>query len=201
MIESQTKAETTVVEKKRRILEAALTLFVTKGYAGTSMGRIAVAARVPKSLIFHHFTDKQTLWRKVKAYLFDRCLPDPNEVIPTDKGLRAFLETIILRRYHVYENNPEMRRMIAWQALEDEATELLGGTHHSPTEWIKQIETLQQQGDIRTDENAKLIMVNIVAALMPLTTTYVRGLFKTKHEKDSYIQMIIDNLQLALQPQ
>jgi TetR/AcrR family transcriptional regulator, mexJK operon transcriptional repressor len=44
------------------ILEAAATLFLRKGYAGTSMDEIAALARVSKQTIYTHFTDKERLF-------------------------------------------------------------------------------------------------------------------------------------------
>jgi TetR/AcrR family transcriptional repressor of mexJK operon len=43
------------------IREAAATLFLERGYQGTSMDDIAAAARVSKQTIYTHFADKETL--------------------------------------------------------------------------------------------------------------------------------------------
>lgn len=48
---------------RARILAAALRLFSTKGYHGTSMRDIAVAARVSTGNVYHQFPDKETVFR------------------------------------------------------------------------------------------------------------------------------------------
>lgn len=47
------------------LVSAARALFVEKGYAATSTPRIATAARVTRGALYHHFADKQALFRAV----------------------------------------------------------------------------------------------------------------------------------------
>src|SRR4029450_1943489 len=51
--------------KRSAILEAATELFLAREYAGTSMEDIAAAAAVSKQTVYKHFSDKETLFRKV----------------------------------------------------------------------------------------------------------------------------------------
>ncbi|WP_442109289.1 TetR/AcrR family transcriptional regulator [Pseudomonas sp. NUPR-001] len=48
--------------KRQAILEAAKQLFLTLGYANTSMDAVATAAGVSKLTVYSHFTDKETLF-------------------------------------------------------------------------------------------------------------------------------------------
>ena len=51
-------------EKSRAaILEAALDLFSSQGYRGTSIREIAERARVSTGNVYHHFTDKETIFQ------------------------------------------------------------------------------------------------------------------------------------------
>src|SRR4029453_17475406 len=53
------------VRKRDSILEAATELFLAREYAGTSMEDIAAVAAVSKQTVYKHFSDKETLFRKV----------------------------------------------------------------------------------------------------------------------------------------
>jgi TetR/AcrR family transcriptional regulator, mexJK operon transcriptional repressor len=48
--------------KRRAILDAATTTFLSKGYLGTSMDEIATLAQVSKQTVYKHFADKQSLF-------------------------------------------------------------------------------------------------------------------------------------------
>jgi TetR/AcrR family transcriptional regulator, mexJK operon transcriptional repressor len=51
--------------KHREIMQAATTLFVAKGYDGTSMDEIAATAGVSKQTIYKHFSDKDRLFTEI----------------------------------------------------------------------------------------------------------------------------------------
>ena len=51
--------------KRRTIMDAALRLFLSRGYDGTSMEEVAVAAAVSKPTVYKHFADKEQLFREI----------------------------------------------------------------------------------------------------------------------------------------
>jgi AcrR family transcriptional regulator len=54
-----------------QILDAALTLFSRRGYRGTSMRDIALAARVSTGNVYHQFPDKESLFRTLLERYFE----------------------------------------------------------------------------------------------------------------------------------
>ena len=57
---------------RRKILDAGIELFSLKGFEGTSIAEIAGSAGVKKSLVMHHFTSKEQLWRDCVDDIFAR---------------------------------------------------------------------------------------------------------------------------------
>jgi TetR/AcrR family transcriptional regulator, mexJK operon transcriptional repressor len=53
------------VRKHKAIREAATTVFLTKGYVGTSMDEIAALAEVSKQTVYKHFSDKEKLFTEI----------------------------------------------------------------------------------------------------------------------------------------
>src|SRR5215510_3047742 len=52
-------------DRPREILDAALTVFVTKGFAGTKLDDVAAAAGISKGLPYRYFDNKAELFKEV----------------------------------------------------------------------------------------------------------------------------------------
>jgi AcrR family transcriptional regulator len=64
-----TKQQTT---KRELILNASAKLFAQQGFDGTSLGAIATAAGVKKSLVQYHFSNKEKLWQSTIEYIWQQ---------------------------------------------------------------------------------------------------------------------------------
>lgn len=62
--------------KRKAILEAAKSLFLSKGYDGSSMDAIAAEAGVSKLTVYSHFTDKETLFAEAVKSKCEEELPE-----------------------------------------------------------------------------------------------------------------------------
>jgi AcrR family transcriptional regulator len=63
--------------KRRAILGAATTVFLSNGYLGTSMDEIAALARVSKQTVYKHFADKERLFSEIVTATVDE-IANPN---------------------------------------------------------------------------------------------------------------------------
>jgi len=92
------------------ILEAALGLFSSHGYRGTSIREIAAAARVSTGNVYHHFPDKETIfetllgkyWAAVESpdFPFNRALA--SGLFPDNLEELAAAAEESIRRYRPY---------------------------------------------------------------------------------------------------
>ena len=91
------------------ILDAATTLFLRHGYAGTSMDEIAALAGVSKQTVYTHFADKERLFSDLVLRNTDRVdefvdalprlLPDGDELEKDLRSLaRRYITTVIQTR-------------------------------------------------------------------------------------------------------
>jgi TetR/AcrR family transcriptional repressor of mexJK operon len=62
---AEAQEETRSARKRRAILDAAATLFLRRGYRGTSMDEIAALAAVSKQTVYKHFVDKERLFSEI----------------------------------------------------------------------------------------------------------------------------------------
>ncbi|NLA01700.1 MULTISPECIES: TetR/AcrR family transcriptional regulator C-terminal domain-containing protein [Pseudomonas] len=80
--------------KRQAILEAAKSLFLSLGYASTSMDAVAAAAGVSKLTVYSHFTDKQTLFCSAVMATCQLQLPDQLFEYPEHAPIEEVLLTI-----------------------------------------------------------------------------------------------------------
>ncbi len=107
---------------RTQILDAAEKLFAERGFAGTSMRTLAVAAGTSQALLHHPFGTKAGLYEAVKVRFNDRYVAEQGEEA-TDRDVDP--ETVLgeVRRYFRFlKDNPNLSRLVAWAWLEgDEA--------------------------------------------------------------------------------
>jgi AcrR family transcriptional regulator len=97
-----------------RILQAAMDLFMRRGYARTSVTQIASKAGVSRAAVFWHFSDKDTLFRAAAKQF----------VVPFREGLsrqlrqfeprKRILELITYYEQFVEQNQPNIVAFVNW---------------------------------------------------------------------------------------
>ena len=92
--------------KRQAILDAAKTLFLTKGYANTSMDAVAGLAGVSKLTVYSHFTDKETLFSSAIMSKCTEQLPVLFFELPAGKPIEGVLLNIA-RGFQVLINSEE----------------------------------------------------------------------------------------------
>jgi TetR/AcrR family transcriptional regulator, mexJK operon transcriptional repressor len=92
--------------KRQAILEAAKTLFLSNGYASTSMDAVAVEAGVSKLTVYSHFTDKETLFSAAVIAKCEEQLPVMYFELPDGMPVEKVLLNIA-RGFHVLINSDE----------------------------------------------------------------------------------------------
>jgi TetR/AcrR family transcriptional repressor of mexJK operon len=102
-----------VVRSRRAVIEAATELFLSRGFADTTMDDIAAAADVSKRTVYNHYADKQALFREVvlaatgMAATFAEQLPErlaaPDDLAATLREVARDLGGVVL--------SPEVTRL------------------------------------------------------------------------------------------
>jgi AcrR family transcriptional regulator len=104
------------------LINAAMDLFASYGYRGTSLSRIARAAGVTKGALYWHFDDKEDFFLAVVERVIGEWT-EAWESIPA-AGARAEFESEFLRRFEILaelnERNPWVSRLLLIIALESQ---------------------------------------------------------------------------------
>lgn len=103
--------------KHQAILEAATTVFLSKGYSGTSMDDIAKLAAVSKQTVYKHFADKEKLFSEIVLATTDRIdgMIDLVAAVPADADALEENLTRLARQFLAALTRPQvlqLRRLI-----------------------------------------------------------------------------------------
>jgi TetR/AcrR family transcriptional regulator len=154
-------------EGAERILRIATPLFAAKGYSGVSINDIAAAVGGSKANIFHHFSNKKTLYLAAIRAACEGFRSDQNE-LPDERDATLNRVGVIagqhLRRMLA---DPDSVRLILREVFVGEGgierslvAEIL---HHNFIRQVDEIKAEQEQGRVRRDADAAMVAVTIVA--------------------------------------
>jgi len=180
---------------REAILKAATKLFAKKGFSGTSTASIAKVAQVNEALIYHHYSNKAELWKRVKAEITQKS--DVSAIHPTPSSLREFLEEAIQQRLTLYDNNPALHKIKQWQRLEDKRDMLVAENPLAPNTWIPAIHYLQQHNHIKKSLPANMIVIWLASSIDIITQDELK-IFRVHNTRTDYINLIIDCFEKAL---
>ena len=108
------------LEKRERIINAALKEFAQKGYKNASTNEIVKEANISKGLLFHYFNNKKNLFRFLYDYTVEIFLKEFYDKL-------EFNETDIIKRWRqiallkikLIQNNPELYNFMVASATDD----------------------------------------------------------------------------------
>lgn len=178
---------------QKKILKAAISLFIKKGFEGTSISEIAKKAEINQSLIYHYHESKEALWKNVKKSIIDIYIDIKDLDLDVSKGLRHVLEKIVYTRFDFYEKHPEVLRMMAWQKLESKKDQLTGGTLFSPDNWKKVFMQLKKQGEIRKDVDLDMMILFITSVINGALNEDHQDRLKIPKDREDYLKMIVES--------
>ena len=182
------------------ILESAQEHFLQKGFKGTSINDVADHAKINKSLIYHHFGDKENLWKAVKEKVLQKSANNRLDEIDFQRPtLKEFLDVFVPFRFYLYAHHPELIRLMGWQRLEPQSESLSGVTHKTFAGLDEQIIFLQKAGEIRDDLKPDMI-VYIIMSMASNGFMDKASFLETKKGQDQYLKFIIESLALILSP-
>ncbi|MFG1946265.1 TetR/AcrR family transcriptional regulator [Nonomuraea sp. NPDC048826] len=109
------------IEQKRRdqLIEATIALVAERGYAATSLARIAEAAGITKGAVLYHFATKDAVVAAARAHVLDALVADVGEAVdaaPPEAAPAAYVRRMV---GHLTER-PHHTRMIIEALIHDE---------------------------------------------------------------------------------
>ncbi|MBW0235319.1 MULTISPECIES: TetR/AcrR family transcriptional regulator [Pseudomonas] len=135
--------------KRQAILDAAKSLFLSKGYANTSMDAVAGLAGVSKLTVYSHFNDKEALFSSAVMATCESQLPGLLFSLPPDQPIEAVLLKIA-RGFHALINSEESlnlhRLMVAFGSQDPKLSQIF--FEAGPERVVREMEHLLRKIDL-----------------------------------------------------
>lgn len=152
----------TTVDARDRIVEAALTIFASRGYDGATTREIAKEAGVSSGLIHHHFKDKDSLWHLVGSRISEEFVEAiTTSTDPALKGTAEGLRQMMAAYMNYWRKHPRALRFQLWRVLGAPKNERKARSEHLNNLFVPSVKATQDAGHIRGDVPAGLLMVTM----------------------------------------
>lgn len=196
MIKTRPSADKT----RKVILKAAEKLFAQKGFSGASISEIAKNAKINQSLIYHHFRNKEGLWKEVKLAISARYYETYNPVdLATKQDLKKFLRHFVNNRFAYLQKNPCVLRILLWQRLESKKKQLHIGITKYHQQWYEAIRIMQQQKKISADLEPNMVTLFIFTTMLGVFEESSIVFQENKaQQQQEYLDFIVDKLYISL---
>lgn len=179
---------------REKILKAARKLFIEKGFSGTSMGMIAEKADINHSLIFHHFGNKEGLWKATKQSIVEKYIKLSPVLPGTNQSFHHFLSKLITQCIEFYKNNPDIIRMVSWQRCEYKSKKEIGLTLSAESKaWLAALEHYQDKGDINKHLKPEFILT-LVLSIVSSAAMDPNVFIQKQSDLNNYIKFCVEGL-------
>jgi TetR/AcrR family transcriptional regulator len=193
---------------RSRILAAALHVFASSGFEGSSLRQIANQAGEMHQLVVYHFKTKDALWREVVVSIFDESTQERSAAQWAEKAASEEPASVLREMFHAFAvftaRHPEFHRLLSFEAQANSDRFIwLIETYIRPYYEIstRAIQAGQQAGVVRAGDPGRLhyAVVGIITTSIVFANEYSRmtGLDpRSPEEVEKTVSLVCDLLGL-----
>jgi TetR/AcrR family transcriptional regulator, fatty acid metabolism regulator protein len=171
-------------DKRRLILAAAVRVFARKGYHTCRVGDIAEEAGVAHGLLYHYFRSKDEVLETVFRETWTDIVGAVNRVEETDEPARDRLTGIAKILLRAWKRDPELVTVVVREGLRSPDLQRRVAEIREAFRAIERIVVRgQEEGEFRSDVDARLASVVFYGALEEILTGWVIGTLEDGDEQ------------------
>lgn len=157
------------------LIEAATTLLLDKGYAGTTLALLAQKVRMTKGAIYHHFADKEALLRAVMEHVRRTWEREVGAHIPPAGDALERLGALFDHQARLIDREPSLCLLVTGLALQSRSLgrELAAVVEGITADLVELVRSIladgQRAGAVRTDLEASDLARSVVAIVKAIS--------------------------------
>jgi AcrR family transcriptional regulator len=176
MLRTLTERSNGAEDKRRLILEAAVRVFARKGYHTCRVGDIAEEAGVAHGLLYHYFRSKDEVLESIFKETWADIIAATRMVEETDEPARERLAGFAKILLRAWRRDPDLVRVVIREIVRSpDLQKRLPAINESFNAIERIVARGQQDGEFRTDVDARLASFVFYGALEEILTGWVLG--------------------------
>ena len=170
------EAKAPPIDKRRNILDAAITVFARQGFHSTRVSDIADEAGVAYGLVYHYFNSKDEVLNELFSERWSLLLAAIEEADASSESPRSKLAAVAAFIVDSYRHNPELMKVIIVEVTR--AANSFGRTHlpeirRAYDSITKIVADGQQQGAFRSDIDPAFASMSFYGAIEQLLSGWI----------------------------
>ena len=192
------------VDKRRQILDAAVTVFARQGFHATRVSDIADEAGVAYGLVYHYFNSKDQVLNELFLERWSLLLAAIEEAEKTDGSNRAKLALVAGFIFDSYRHDPELMKVIIVEVTR--AANSFGRTHlpeirRAYQSIAKIVEDGQAAGAFRDDVAPMFASMSFYGAIEQLLSGWIFDLIPASDtDFDQAKELVVTTICDGLEP-
>ena len=151
---------------RRRLLQAAIRLFSTRGFHGVSVDQIVTAARLNKRMAYHYFGNKEAVYRAALLEVYRRIEGVEFRAVAAAGSPSDKLRELLRSYFRFLEENPEFTRFLLWENVEPGRRTARPGPFLSKNPFLTRFRALVREGmaagQFRPDLNIPHLLIHFI---------------------------------------
>ena len=197
-------AQAPAADKRRAILDAAITVFAREGFHSARVSDVAAEAGVAYGLVYHYFDSKDQMLNELFSERWQLLLEASQEVQGTDASPRDKLAGVANFIIESYRHEPELMKVIIVEVTR--AANSFGQTHlpeiRKAYDLVSGIVAdAQRTGEFRDDVDPNFSAMVFYGAIEQLLTGWIFDLIPATHDDyERAKQLVIETICGGLEP-
>ncbi len=151
---------------RRRLLQAAIRLFASRGYHGVAVDQIVAAARVNKRMVYHYFGSKDAIFEAALHEVYGRIESIDFHAIERGRSPREKLTRLLESYFEFLDQNPEFTQLLQWENLDRgqhlHKPDLLPTTNPFLERFREVVKEGMAIGEFRPDLNIPYLLIHFI---------------------------------------